>query len=133
MKISAKQYALGLYEAVQGKNEKEIKAIIDRLILTLAAHNKIFLADKIIEHWYKFYNEEEGVAEAEIASARPLENSVLKDIKAYIVAMTARKQINITTKVEPDLLGGVIIKIGDKVLDGSLRRRLHGLKTKMQE
>jgi F-type H+-transporting ATPase subunit delta len=72
----------------------------------------------------------EGTETAEITTAIPLDNEYILSISKRLSTLTG-KPVVVTTKVDTKLVGGIIIKIGDKVIDGSVRSKLAALKKEM--
>jgi F-type H+-transporting ATPase subunit delta len=131
MRITPKQFALSLYESVEGKSAGEVKAVIKKFVEILAEKNQIALADKIINEFSKIWQVEHGQIEAEITSANELSRETVKLLKAYIAKLSGAREIKVDEKVDRNILGGVVIKYGDKVLDGSLKNSLAELKDKL--
>jgi len=71
-----------------------------------------------------------GRASAEIVSAKPLDPSQLSQITAALEKLSG-KSITISKREDPDLLGGVVAKVGDTVYDGSLRTQLKNLRDEL--
>jgi F-type H+-transporting ATPase subunit delta len=71
-----------------------------------------------------------GRIAAEITSAKPLEAAELKQITAALEQMSG-KQVSVTQRQDPALLGGVVAKLGDRVYDGSLRTQLRNLRDEL--
>ncbi|MGI6294775.1 MAG: F0F1 ATP synthase subunit delta [Armatimonadota bacterium] len=72
-------------------------------------------------------NEARGVVQAEVISAVELDEAQQKRLVKKLNAVTGKK-IELATKVDPDVIGGVIVRIGDRVIDGSIRGQLAELK-----
>ena len=64
---------------------------------------------------------------AEVRSAVPLDDATLARLTAKLAATTGRA-ISVRTIVDPDVIGGVVTKVGDTVYDGSVRSRLQELR-----
>jgi len=60
-----------------------------------------------------------------------LDKETGKLLKNYITGLSGAKEVLVSEKTDKNILGGVIIKYGDKVLDGSLKTSLEELKEKM--
>ncbi len=88
-------------------------------------------ADEILEQFSKIWRREKKIVDAEVVSAKELSSEVIRNVKSYIVQATKANEVLLTNKVKKDILGGVIIKYGDKVLDGSMRARLEEMKKGM--
>jgi F-type H+-transporting ATPase subunit delta len=72
----------------------------------------------------------EGTETAEITTAVPLDDEYILDISKRLTEM-AGKPVVVNTKVDPGLVGGIIIKVGDKVIDGSIKSKLATLKREL--
>jgi len=131
MKATIGQLALSLYQAVENQPAAQIKPIIKRFVELLAEKHRLVQADKIIKEFAKLCNQRLGIVEAEVVSAKDLDKETLKIVKRYIAQTAGAREIIARARVDKSLLGGVIIKYGDKVLDGSLRGTLNDLKDKL--
>ena len=131
MKITTKQYAEGLYQSVKGKSEKETNNIIDNFVNVLIANNDISKSNRIIEQFEIIWNKEEGIVEAEIVSSGKLSSGVVELLNDYIAKLSGAKEVVMQERVDKSVLGGVVIKYGDRILDGSLRMRLGELKNEL--
>jgi F-type H+-transporting ATPase subunit delta len=73
-----------------------------------------------------------GRVTAEVVSAKPLDPSQLSQINAVLEKLSGKK-VSVTTRQDPELLGGVVAKIGDTVYDGSLRSQLRSLRDELSK
>ncbi len=64
---------------------------------------------------------------AEVTSAVPLSDAQQQTVREKVQAMTSAQQVEIETKIDTDLIGGVVIKVGSQVIDASLRGQLRRL------
>ena len=133
MKISPKQYALSLYESVKDKSEKEIKQIVGDFVKILIAGGNISKFEKIIAEFNAIWNREQGIVEAEIISANGLDEETRELLEKYIGKLSGAKKVETIEKQDKSLLGGVVLKYGDKILDGSLKAKLNLLKNDMKK
>jgi len=69
-------------------------------------------------------------AQAEVTTARPMDDEQLAEVKRALERRTG-KTILISTRVQPDILGGVVARVGDQVIDGSIRSRLGALQRQL--
>jgi F-type H+-transporting ATPase subunit delta len=69
-------------------------------------------------------------AKAEVTTARPMDDEQLAEVKQALERRTG-KTILISTRVQPDILGGVVARVGDQVIDGSIRSRLGALQRRL--
>ena len=75
-------------------------------------------------------NEQLGIVEATVRVALPLDKGDAKKIKSGIESMTGR-EVRLQTEVDPSILGGIIIRVGDMVYDGSVQHKLDTLKDRL--
>ena len=131
MKNIPKQFALALYEVLEGKPPGKLKPIIKRFVELMAGKNILAKADKIVVEFAKVWNEKNGIIEAEAASANGLDKASIKLLKNYITDLSGAKEVRLEEKIDKNILGGVIMRYGDRIVDGSLRNSLEELREKM--
>lgn len=76
-------------------------------------------------------NEEKGIAEATVQSIRPLTENEIGGISKAFAPKVGKTSLEIKNQVNPDLLGGVKIRIGNRIFDGSLQGKLERLKREL--
>lgn len=129
MKLSAKQYAKTLYEITKDKSQSEIDEIVSKFVKFLVSNNQVKMAEKIISRFQEIYNEQEGILEAEITSREKISNDLLDKISSFVKEKYQAKKIVFDNKIDENILGGVIIRVKDEVLDGSVRTHLKNMET----
>ncbi len=92
-------------------------------VQVLADNERLAVLPEIAALFDELRNQHEGVLDAQIASAYPLVQQQVDDIVATL-AQKYGKQIKATVHVDADLIGGVSIKVGDEVIDASVRGKL---------
>jgi F-type H+-transporting ATPase subunit delta len=73
-----------------------------------------------------------GRVTAEVISAKPLNASQLSEINVVLEKLSGKK-VSVTTRHDPELLGGVVAKVGDTVYDGSLRTQLRAIRDELSK
>ena len=68
-----------------------------------------------------------GVVRAEVTTAVPLNDAFYARLQARLEKMTG-KRVAVDRRIDSSLIGGVVTRIGDRIIDGSLRTRLHSLR-----
>lgn len=129
MKISAKQYARALQEITDDKTATEQSQLIAEFLQVLKKQGRWSLADKIVTELSNRLLIADGVVAAEVSSARPLNEATLKELRRVIKNKTACQEVNLIETIEPDLLGGAVIKYQDKIIDASFQYFLQSLKS----
>lgn len=102
-----------------------------RFVSLLAAKRRLFILTDIISAFDAMLARKRGEIRAEVTSARPLNDKELDELKQVLKAKLAREP-KLETHVDPSLLGGLIVKIGSRMIDSSLRTKLDGLRTAMR-
>lgn len=92
-------------------------------VRVLVDNERLQVLPEIRDLFVALKNEHEGVLEAEIASAFPLDDAALAALKADLEARFQAK-LNVTVSIDPELIGGVRIAVGDEVIDASVRGKL---------
>jgi F-type H+-transporting ATPase subunit delta len=95
-------------------------------IRVLIDAERINLAAEVFEIFEQKRTATEGISDVEVISAYPLDNAQVNAISESISKRLGKK-IDINTEEDKDLIGGVIIRVGDSVIDASLRGRLKEL------
>ncbi len=102
------------------------------LALTLVERGLVSLAGRIREQFELLYNDYRGQAIAQVTSAMPLDDASRASITRQLETMTG-KHIILQEQVDKALLGGVIARVGDTLIDGSVRRRLELLRRQIAQ
>lgn len=115
------------------KGELMLKVISDKLnqqqqnLVRLMAENDRLKALPEVAHQFEIYRAEaEGKVEAEVISAFALSSEQEQAITAMLKSKLGR-DVSITTSTDESLIGGVIIKAGDTIIDGSMKSQLESL------
>jgi F-type H+-transporting ATPase subunit delta len=98
--------------------------------MLLAAKGKLAVIDDIAEEYQAQvdnYRGVEGTEIAEITTAIPLDNDYQLKIAQRITEIVG-KPVMLRPKVDPAIIGGIIIRVGDKLIDGSIRSKLAALR-----
>ncbi|HET7366337.1 MAG TPA: F0F1 ATP synthase subunit delta [Burkholderiales bacterium] len=103
----------------------------ENFVRVLAQNDRLGLLREIREQFEMLKNEREGVVEATVQSAFELTAAQLKDIVTRLEKKTGRK-VRPQVSVDRELIGGVKIVLGDKVIDGSARAQLAALETALK-
>jgi F-type H+-transporting ATPase subunit delta len=132
-KISVSKYAQALYIATKDKSQKEIDGLISNLIKILDRNRQIKLFAKISQKFEEIWNKENEAVEAEVVSFEKLDEKFLKKIESFIKEKYFAKKVVIVNKIDEKIKGGIIIKVGDEVLDGSVRGQMSKLRENLEK
>ena len=108
----------------------DVNPLAIKLVLLLAAKGKLALIDDVAEEYQVLvdnYRGIEGTEIAEVTTAIPLDNDYQLKIAQRITDIVG-KPVLLRPKVDPAIIGGIIIRVGDKLIDGSIRSKLTALR-----
>ncbi len=117
------QLFLDVVGSVSAEQQNFVRLLVD--------NERLQVLPEIRELYVELKNGQEGVQEADIASAFPLDDATLKNL---VADLEARFKCKIQAKVslDPELIGGVRIAVGDQVIDASVRGKLASMATALQ-
>lgn len=98
----------------------------------IAKNRRLFIVSDVIKGYRSLLARHKGEVEAEITSAAPLSESQLTALRASLKASLG-KDVAVSARVEPSLLGGLVVKVGSRMVDSSIRTKLNSLKNAMKE
>lgn len=127
MKITTQQYAKTLLELTENKTEKEVGGTVECFVDVLKRNGQIKNVAKIIEKFSDEYNAKHGIVEAQIITKNKIEGKEIEKIKKYIQEKYSAKEVVVKNSIDEKIKGGIIIKVGDEVLDGSVANQLRRL------
>jgi len=96
-------------------------------LMLLVDRRRIILLEDIAQEYLAKLRELNQTVLAEVISAVPLTDEQKQTIKEKVKAMTDAREVELDSKINSDIIGGVIIKVGSQVIDSSLRGQLRRL------
>lgn len=117
MRITPKQYGQLLYEITHEKKKQELEAILRDFVFLLVTNKSLSQLPRIIHFFKECFREVENIEEVEVVSARPLPHALLNRIKKTMPV----DHVVFKNSIDPALIGGMIIKHNDTVLDESVQ------------
>jgi F-type H+-transporting ATPase subunit delta len=110
-----------------------ISGIAANFLKVVGAKRRLFAVDGMIRGYEALVDAKNGVVKAEVTVPAALsaanKNAVLEALKG----VTGGKSISLNEKVDPSIIGGLIVKVGSKMVDASLRTKLNSIKNAMKE
>lgn len=125
----------------RGARKGIIDALLQRIGVVTVTRNAVYLLlegerlhqlPDISKQLDAMIEEKAGRVMAEVVSAKPLDPSQLSQITATLEKLSGKK-VSVSSRQDPDLLGGVVAKVGDTVYDGSLRTQLRNLRDELSK
>ena len=107
---------------------KIISPWVHRLLKLLVENNRTAVIPQLVDQFTEYRNQHENIAIAEVITAVELEEELRVRIGKTLETSLGFSRVDLSNRVDPGLLGGAIIKIQDKVIDGSYVGRLEELR-----
>lgn len=105
---------------------------LKNMLMILANNRHLVLINSIFKEFKSLYNEYHNEDSAIVESVYQLSDEELDRIKDLILKQTNLSQVHITTKINPELIGGFRVKVGTTVLDGSVKKDLEQIERKFR-
>jgi len=105
--------------------------LTSKFILTLAAKRRLFALGDIIRAYERLVAKLRGEVQAQVTSARTLSDAETIELKAILKSKLGRDP-RLEAKVDPNLLGGLVVKVGSRMIDSSLRTKLNSIRAAMR-
>src|SRR3954452_6030443 len=120
--FSSQEKKEGISKLIEGADEH-----FQRFLELLAERHRMPALFRIRRDFDALYAEERKLLPVTITSAVELDKSIVKEIGQKVEEQTGRK-VDLTAKVDPDVIGGLVMRVGNMVMDGSIRARLERLR-----
>jgi F-type H+-transporting ATPase subunit delta len=104
--------------------------IIRNFLFVVVDHRRTAILPETIARFQEVIRQRQGVAEAEVRSAAELSAAQRAEMAQTLARLTG-KRVETKYSLDPTLLGGAVVRIGDTVYDGSLRHRLDAMRAKL--
>ena len=102
-------------------------------IQLVAAKRRLFAIDAMIADFRKLNDAAKGIIRAEVTVAEPMGDHHLATLQQELTGITGGKSVDVSVKVDPSIIGGLIVKLGSRMVDGSLKTKLNSIRTRMKE
>lgn len=110
----------------------KIGGLAGNFIKLVASKRRLFALESMIAAYGALADRRAGVVKAEVTVAQPLSDKNRKAVSEALDAVTGKK-VSIAEKVDPAIIGGIVVKLGSRMVDSSVRTKLNSLKVAMKE
>jgi F-type H+-transporting ATPase subunit delta len=125
-RVSAAEKNAVLAKAFQDR----LPRLLVRFLQLLVANRRQMLIPEIAKEYMALLDEVEGRVHAEVTVARPVDANAERDIAGQLSRAIGKTVVPHIT-VDPAILGGIVVRYGDTLMDGSVRRRLSALRQRL--
>ncbi len=119
-------------EAIRGAVGGAVGPLAANLLCVLASRNLAHLVPAVLDEYSRMIDERRGVETAEVTSAVRLDDAQRENV-TKILEGVAGKKVRLHTLVRPEILGGIVARVGDRVIDGSVRTKLRQMRRDLSD
>ncbi len=109
-----------------------IGGLAANLFRLVASKRRLFILPEIIRGYAALVAQSKGIVSAEVRLAEDPSPRMMDDIKSALRDM-AGSEIDLSVKIDPSLIGGLVVKIGSRMVDASLKTKLNSIRIAMKE
>ncbi|HZP76952.1 MAG TPA: F0F1 ATP synthase subunit delta [Pseudolabrys sp.] len=110
-----------------------ISGIAGNFLKLVASNRRLFAVRDMIKAFRALVARHKGEVTAQVTVAETLNDNNLAALKSALKSVTGGKDIDLNVKVDPAIIGGLIVKVGSRMVDSSLRTKLNSIKFAMKE
>jgi F-type H+-transporting ATPase subunit delta len=110
-----------------------IGGLAGNFLKVVAANRRLFAVGEIVKAFRTLVARHRGEVTAEVTVAEPLDGKHGEAITAALKGVTGGKSVELKVKVDPAIIGGLVVKLGSRMVDTSLRTKLNAIKHAMKE
>ena len=109
-----------------------IAGITANFLNVIVANRRLFAVRDVIKNFRKLLAHHKGEVTAEVTAAEKLSDTQLGALKGALKSVTG-KDVDLNVRVDPAIIGGLVVKLGSRMVDSSLRTKLNSIKYAMKE
>ena len=110
-----------------------IGGLAGNFLKLVTANRRLFAVRDMIRDYRKLVARWKGEITAEVTVADKLSDARLDEIKATLKSITGEKAVDLNVKIDPAIIGGLVVKLGSRMVDSSLRTKLNAIRHAMKE
>jgi F-type H+-transporting ATPase subunit delta len=110
-----------------------IKGLTANFLLTVASNRRLFAVRDMVKAFRTLVARHKGEVSANVIVAEKLSEKHLDALKTALKSVTGGKSVDLDVKIDPAIIGGLVVKLGSRMVDTSLRTKLNAIKNAMKE
>ena len=114
-------------------DKADIKSLAANFLRVITTNRRLFAARDMIRAFHALVARWKGEVTADVTVAETLNDTNLDALKGALKSVTGGKDIDLNVRVDPGIIGGLIVKVGSRMVDSSLRTKLNAIKFAMKE
>ncbi len=109
-----------------------VTGLVGNIIRVMAGNRRLFVLPAVISGFKQLAAKQRGEVAAEVTSAEPLSDKQVAELRAAL-KVSLGKDVTLNQRVDQSLIGGLIVKVGSRMIDDSLKTKLNSLRIAMKE
>jgi F-type H+-transporting ATPase subunit delta len=110
-----------------------IKGLAANFLRVITTNRRLFAVRDMVRGFRALLAQQRGEVTAQITVAEKLSDNNLDALKSALKTVTGGKDIDVDVNIDPAIIGGLIVKVGSRMVDTSLRTKLNSIKLAMKE
>ena len=129
-KITPTQYANALFDAVSETAPKDHDKVLDNFVKILAQNGDLGKYDEIDSEFRKLKLASQGIQEAQVTVAKEMElnSTIIQELNKVVGG-----KLELKTKIDESIIGGVVVRVDDTLIDASVKGQLDNLNNFLKE
>jgi F-type H+-transporting ATPase subunit delta len=114
-------------------DKADIKGMAANFLRVITTNRRLFAVRDMVRAYRALVARHKGEVTAQVTVANKLTEKNLDELKSALKSVTGGKDIDLDVKIEPAIIGGLVVKLGSRMIDSSLRTKLNAIKLAMKE
>ena len=119
-------------DVIKGALGDTVGPLALNLLPLLALRNLVPVMPDVVEQYQRLLDAHRGIEQAEIVSAVSLDDRRQQRISDLLSRMVG-KEVRVTARVDPQIIGGLLARVGDRLIDGSTRTKIQAMRRELVE
>ena len=121
---------------------RALKAVLERaaisgltanFLLLVASKRRLFAVRTMIRDFLALDDADRGVSRAAVTVAAPLSDDQMAALKSSLAEATGGRSVEVDVKVDPEIIGGIVVRLGSRMVDASIKTKLNAIRIRMKE
>ncbi len=110
-----------------------IGGLAAKFLQLVASKRRLFSVLPMIEGFHALDDANRGLSRAKVTVALSLRDDQLETLRETLRSVTGRKSIELDVTVDPSIIGGIVLRLGSRMVDASIKSKLNSIRTRMKE
>ncbi len=111
----------------------DVAPLIRNMVSIMVLRGDVLKFSRTVDAFTSMADDSRGTARAEVVTAVKLDDTRKQRVAEGLASLIERKEVVLTEREDPSIIGGMVARVGDRLIDGSTRTRLRALKDELAE